>query len=185
MPQVEAINMIILNSKNFKSQMNQSEILQFYKKTVDFYDLECPHCKSDELIKWTSYKRKVYYLENKTLKSEIIEIKRVKCNQCGKTHALLPECIVPYKQALLKVILLTIQEDDISYDFPFSYETVCNWKRSFKNLFLPYLKTMFWNKKEIIPEIFRNLFQVYEEFYKKNKAILMMTHVGIYNMAYF
>ena len=122
--------MIILNSKNFKSKQEQSEILEIYKNTDDFYGLECPHCKSDEFIKWGSYIRMIYYInKNKKLKGELLEIKRVKCLKCQKTHALLPECIVPYKQPTLKVILKSINEEKDTYEYPFSYETIQNWKR--------------------------------------------------------
>ena len=116
MPQVRAIIMIILNSKNFKSNYEQIRILELYKEIDDFYNLECPYCQSDELIKWSSYKRTIYYLdENQKLKWELLEIKRVKCQQCQKTHALLPECIVPYKQPILEVILKSINEDSDTY----------------------------------------------------------------------
>ena len=45
-----------------------------------------------------------YY--TRSLKSEdtaiSLSICRVKCSQCGKTHALLPSCIVPYSQVSLE-----------------------------------------------------------------------------------
>lgn len=176
--------MIILNSKNFKSNQEQIEVLEMYKTTDDFYYLECPHCQSDELIKWGSYIRAIYYLDkNKKLKKELLEIKRVKCLKCHKTQALIPECIVPYKQPVLDVILKAINEDSDTYDYPFSYEIVQKWKIIYKRKYLPYLKTMLKNIKEIIPQILNKLIDIYEEFYKVNKLILMMSHKGIYNMA--
>lgn len=187
MPQVKAINMLILKLNNFKSKDKKiTKILEIYRKTEEFIDLECPYCKSDELIKWSSYARVIYYLnENNELKGELLEIKRVKCKKCKKTHALIPECIVPYKQPTLDVILKSINEDPETYEYPFSYETIEHWKQIYKKRYLPYLKTMFNSIKEIIPRILENIFNVYEEFYKINKKILMMSHKGIINMACF
>lgn len=178
--------MIILNSKNFKSNLKQFQIIELYKTTDDFYCLECPHCKSDKLIKWSSYKRIVYYLdENQKLKCELLEIKRVRCQKCHKTHALLPECIVPYKQPTLDIILKSINEDSESYEYPFSYETIQRWKTIYRKKYLSYLKTMFNNKNELIPKILNKIIDTYQLFYQVNKLILMMSHKGIYNMAYF
>lgn len=186
MPQVEAINMIILKLNYFKSNKKKiTDIFDIYRNSFDFINLECPHCRSDKLIKWGSYKRIIYYLDNNILKCISLEIKRVKCLKCNKTHALIPEYIIPYKQPLLDIILLSIDNYEISYEFPFSYEIVEKWKRNYRKLFLPYLKTMFNNIKEIIPKILENIFATYEEFYSLNKKILMMTHKGIINMAYF
>ena len=178
--------MIILNSKNFKSNQEQIEILKLYKNTDEFYGLECPCCKSDEFIKWSSYVRVIYYIdENKKLKGELLEIKRIKCKKCQKTHALIPECIVPYKQPTLEVILKSINGDPETYEYYFSYETIENWKKIYKRKYLPYLKTMFNNLKEIIPEILNKIININEEFYKINRLILMLSHKGIYNMACF
>ena len=178
--------MIILNSKNFKSNQEQIKILESYKNTDEFYNLECPYCQSDEFIKWSSYLRVIYYIdETRKLKSELLEIKRVKCQKCGKTHALLPECIVPYKQPTLEIILMSINEEELSYEFPFSYETIKNWKIIYQKKYLAYLKTMFNNIKEIITQILKEINDVYKKFYEKNKMIIMMSHEGIYNMAYF
>ena len=178
--------MIILNFKNFKSNQEQITILEMYKRTNDFYNLECPYCQSDEFIKWSSYVRIIYYLDNKNnLKTELLEIKRVRCQKCQKTHALLPECIVPYKQPTLDIILKSINEDKETYEYPFSYETIKHWKIIYQKKYLSYLKTMFNNKKEIMQYILNKIIDTYEEFYKINKLILMMSHKGIYNMACF
>ena len=186
MPQVEAINMIILNLKNFKSNLNQFQIIQFYKATDDFYSLECPSCKSDNLIKWSSYQRTVYYSdENNKLKCELLEIKRVRCQKCHKTHALLPQCIVPYKQPTLDIILKSIIDNPESYEYPFSYETIQYWKTLYRKKYFSYLKTMFDNKNELIQKILNKLIDTYQLFYQVNKLILMMSHKGIFNMACF
>lgn len=61
-----------------------------------------------------------YY--TRSLKSEdtaiSLSICRVKCSQCGKTHALLPSCIVPYSQVSLEdqVSIISAYEQAQSVD---------------------------------------------------------------------
>ena len=190
-PQVRALIMIILNFNNFKSNqivsnVNMVNILNIYKSSDVFYNLQCPYCNSDEFIKWGSYVRLVYYCDDyNNLKTELIEIKRVRCKKCHKTHALLPVCIVPYKQPTLDVIFKSIIELPESFAYHFSYETIQNWKYIYKRKFLPYLNTMFNNIKDLLPQVLSKIFIIYEDFFKINNSILMMNHKGIYNMAYF
>ena len=68
-----------------------------YKEFVDklpLYNISCScgHCGC--LIRHAYYTRKL-----KTILGTItLRILRVKCKSCGKTHAILPESIVPYSQ---------------------------------------------------------------------------------------
>ncbi|MBQ3141879.1 MAG: hypothetical protein IJB82_00010 [Bacilli bacterium] len=177
--------MILLFSEKIN---NFKKIFKKYEETMDFNFIKCPNCNSDDLIKWGNYKRNIKYI-NEKLEKKIITIKRVKCKKCGKTHALLPLYIVPYKISLLDVILNSFNDIkditiDITIDIPF--DTIIKWKKDF-NKFIPYLKTMFNNisKIEIIEALKKNIFKYYKLFYDINKKILMMIHKGIYNMAYF
>ncbi len=65
--------------------------------TLNLYRLECNHCHCrGECIRHGYYVRG-YMLEPSDLdKGTRIRILRVKCKHCGKTHAVLPEEIVPY-----------------------------------------------------------------------------------------
>lgn len=96
--------MIILYSK--KSNNNFKETIQFYLNSVNFGYLECPNCHSHDLIRWGFYERNVIFFSNDelTIESNILKIQRVKCKGCGKTHALLPFGIIPYKQFTDEVI---------------------------------------------------------------------------------
>ena len=47
-----------------------------------------------------SYDKFIYNIDFSDGKTSII-ILRVRCKSCGKTHAIFPECIVPYSQILL------------------------------------------------------------------------------------
>lgn len=174
--------MIILNSK--KCNTNFKEILEDYKFMLNSPYMECPNCKSTELIRWGSYTRNINYIYNNEAIYETIDIKRVKCKCCNHTHALIPAFIVPYKTNALDIILACISYDDITLSF--SLDTITMMNTQF-NYFLPYLKTMFNNisKNEIIENLKINIFRFYKQFYSLNKKILMMTHIGILNMAYF
>lgn len=178
--------MLILNNIKIKSQNKEmSKIITQYENKQDLYIEECPYCQSDELINWGTYQRGIYYIINKQLKYKRIVIQRVRCKHCNKTHALLPEGIVPYKKAILEVILHAIKNDEISENFNFSYETIENWKMIYRKIYFPYLKTMFPSIKEIINKILEEIFNTYEDFYKIYKKIIMMSHKGIFGMACF
>lgn len=178
--------MIIFNRNKIKSNQKKiKEILKEYRENFNFNDIECPKCGSDNYIFWGGYDRNIYYIDDDKILHDIVYIKRIMCKDCGKTHALLPEYIVPYMQALLDVILSAINDDDIANQISFSFETINNWKRKYRTIFLPYLKTMFNNTNDIINKIFEDIFSTYERFYYVNKKILMMTHAGIFNMACF
>jgi hypothetical protein len=175
--------MIILNSKECKN--NFKEMLIKYQKSLNYGYLECPHCDSSHLIRWGFYHRNIYYIDSNKILFEVLNIQRVKCKQCGHTHALLPEGIIPFRQFSLNVILNCVYETDLSYNYNFSYDTIYKWKYQF-NKFVPYLKTMFYNQSQyLFNYLINNIFSVYKKFYDINKKILMMTHLGIYNMAYF
>ena len=64
---------------------------------IPFHKLTCSCGISCNLVKHAYYTRSI-----KTPNGLIsLQILRVKCNCCGRTHAILPECIVPYSQVLL------------------------------------------------------------------------------------
>ena len=96
--------MIILYLK--KSNTSFKESLQIYLNTVNFCNLECPNCHSHHLIRWGYYERNVIFFSNDgiTLENIILNVQRIKCKSCGKTHALLPFGIIPYKQFTDEVI---------------------------------------------------------------------------------
>jgi hypothetical protein len=78
----------------YLSQKIYSEFLD----SISFHKLTCSCGISGNLIKHAYY--------NRSIKTPVglvgIRILRVKCKCCGKTHAIFPECIVPYSQILLE-----------------------------------------------------------------------------------
>lgn len=181
-PKYKAILMIILYPKNFNE--NFSDILKMYEVSDFIVGLKCPHCASGDLIKWGSYTRTLYYGNENALKCKIINIKRVKCKECCKTHSLLPSFIVPYKIHALDVILTCLSSNN---DFlSVSFDTISRWNGQF-NKFLPYLKTMFNNlsKIYIILKFKENILMYYKQYFDNNKKVLMMVRPGIYDMVPF
>ena len=110
--------MIILNLKKFNT--NFKENTKIYLNITNFGPLECPNpeCHSHEFIKWGGYERNVIFFsgDNKSLESQVLKVQRVKCKGCGKTHALIPIGIIPYKQftdEVVSKVLLDSQNNDI------------------------------------------------------------------------
>lgn len=162
---------------------NFNDFLKKYNNLINLPYLECPTCGSTNIIKWGSYKRNINYLNEFVIEYNTINIKRVMCKNCGKTHALIPYFIVPYKTNSLDIILKSLL-NDINIDI--SFDTLTKWNKDF-NKFIPYLKTMFSNipKLEIIKLLNADILYYFVEFFNINKKLLMMIHSGIYNITYF
>lgn len=174
--------MIILKLK--KSNYKIKDILKKYNECIELQLLKCSSCDSSKLIKWGTYKRNIYYVENEKIEHEIIIVLRVKCKTCNRTHALLIEYIIPYKQHLLDVILHALEDTEVIKQYKFSEDTINRWRKQF-NKFLSYLRTMLSKVNAIIAYIINHIFEVYEDFYIINKKILMMVRFGIIGMCYF
>lgn len=174
--------MIILNDEKGNNFFNN--ILEKYENMINNPYIECPCCNSSKLIKWGSYKRNVLFIDNKLLINKVIKIKRVKCQECGHTHALIPSFIIPYKISLLDVILNSLKGDEITISI--SYDVVNKWNKQF-NKSLSYLKTMFKNtdKNLIIRTFLQNINHYYKLFFKRYNKILMLSRNATINMTSF
>ena len=174
--------MIILNSQ--KNNTKFEENLKAYENMVNIPYIECPHCKSTDVIKWGSYTRTITYINGSKIITKVLKIQRIKCKKCNHTHALLLSFIIPYKRKLLDVILAAISNEDICLNY--SYDTIEKWNKQF-NKFLPYLKTIFYNisKIEIITRLKHNISKYYELFFSITNKILMMTRTAVVRFAHF
>lgn len=104
-------NMITLKEIKFKSNVNK-----YTEHCIkrDFFTYSCPSCNCPGcLVKHGYYKRTVTI---KGIKHRI-NILRVKCKSCGKTHAILPDFIIPYFQTSLDdaILIITNQIDVNKY----------------------------------------------------------------------
>ena len=153
----------------------------FFEKKLNLPYLECPNCKSSKVIKWGFYVRNINYINNNKYEYKIIKIQRIKCKECGSTHALLPIFIVPYKINSIEIIVNSLNNKEINLNI--SVDTINHWNKIF-NKYIPYLKTMLNNisKKEILIKLKENIIDYINEFYYKYKKILMMSHKGLFNI---
>ena len=82
---------------------------EIYKKvaaTLPLYRLQCSCGHAGCLVRHGYYSRKLKTQEG----TIVLRILRVKCKECGRTHAILPELVVPYTQ-----IPADLQQKMLSY----------------------------------------------------------------------
>lgn len=185
---LQAINMII--SKSGKIKRNIKKSIENYEDLINYGPLRCPKCESSQLIRWGKYERTAIYIEEKSIEEKRLTIQRYRCKSCGKTHGILPEGLIPYKQFGTDIIIEVLSnpyskdiESIINITDYISYETVKRWQKQFK-LFEPYLITMFKtsNKTDIFRKIKENIIEFYEEYYKRNHKCFMQIKILFLNM---
>lgn len=85
----------------------------FFRSFMDVFrpELEtCPVCGQKSLRIHSYYGRTVTDFLNGRPTSVDVSVMRVKCESCGHTHAVLPDCIVPYSTHSLFFILRVLTE---------------------------------------------------------------------------
>ena len=80
--------MIVYNLKKINS-FNKNCIKK-YENTLNFKITKCPFCGDEKLVKWGKYTRNVIYYKDNEKHEDTIEIKRIRCNGCKKTHSIIP-----------------------------------------------------------------------------------------------
>lgn len=99
--------MILIFQNFFKGSIQY--LYNQFLYSVNLYSLRCPHCKHrGNFVFNGKYLRHCISLENKVIKEEFFYVQRVKCKQCHRTHALLPDCILPhhsYSYAFIMCVL--------------------------------------------------------------------------------
>lgn len=173
--------MIIYNLKKINS-FNKKSIAD-YENTLNFNISECPNCGSSKLIKWGKYIRNVIYYKNNKKYENIIEIKRISCNECKKTHSIIPDFLVPYKVHISEYINEVIKNKITKVS---TYKIICDryqvsrqllkyWLDCFNEHYTRILVTLGeTNKKTIIRIISKSIYDFIYEYYCKNKKIYMM-----------
>lgn len=141
--------MISLNAKNFNTYLKHfsknsiSELINEYYfqcSTLDLSSFSCPCCSHK-----CSFTIHGYYTRNIIINGVKYKIRilRVKCNECGRTHAVLPSFIIPYIQTSLNDALTIIENFEsrtnaiICEDYRIikSYK---RWTKILKSLFLSF-----------------------------------------------
>lgn len=104
-PQTMCMITLYYENDNIFNQDTYDKIIN----QVDFLTLKCPECShSGCLIKHARYSRS-FRLSNSVI---TINIVRVLCKECGKTHAVLLYDFVPYSQILLNDQIEIIKSDN-------------------------------------------------------------------------
>lgn len=104
-----SIYMITVQCQFFKS-LTQN----IYNKFIDrlnIVTIRCPSCGHvGFLVFYGTYPRKVINPDS----TDQIYIQRVKCNHCSHTHAIFPQCVVPYSSVLLndQVSIIQLYEEE-------------------------------------------------------------------------
>lgn len=84
----------------------------------------CPHCKSTgNCVRHASYERGFVSFEQGKVVFRRLCILRVICSSCGRTHAILPDVIIPYGTYSLTFILKLMRE---YYWGPMTIEQLCD-----------------------------------------------------------
>lgn len=106
---------ILHNQTNFNTSKpkNNANALHIFKSfysrlinTIDFSSVECS-CHSCDWSFHGYYKRYYTFLNRKIR----VKILRIKCNTCGKTHALLIEDMIPFSTLSYEEIISGIGDD--------------------------------------------------------------------------
>lgn len=124
--------------KNIKS----TELELFNKSIRDFCPdtAACPFCGARGALEHHgSYSRFLIYLEDSDVHTETLAIARFKC-ACGRTHALLPACLIPYGSYGLLFILTVLRAyllrlntiTAICQSYRISVSTLYAWVRLFR-----------------------------------------------------
>ena len=148
-----ATEMLILSIKNTMIIIKLSSKIKHitenqYKniiQSLNFDELSCPKCNSKGLRVHASYSRYVDFFK----RSHKITIQRLRCPECGSTHAVLIEDMIPYSIASYDLIVDVL----VGIDFlvsshaaylkdkyltcPFDYDSFCemNTRKNYLNFF--------------------------------------------------
>ena len=149
-----ATEMFILSNKNTMIIIKLSSKIKHitenqYKKIIqslNYHELSCPKCNSKGLHAHASYSRYVDIFK----RSHKVTIQRLRCPECGSTHAVLVEDMIPYSIASYSLIVEVIADKDFlesshaSYlkekylAYPFDYDSFCemNTRKKYLNFFM-------------------------------------------------
>ena len=103
----KGISMIILKVEKENSVISQ-ETYDSIIRSIDIHSLECT-CGRHDMVVHSYYSRNIKN-ESGVIKLDIL---RVKCKECGKTHAVLLSLIVPYQSVELEIQIQILKDEDV------------------------------------------------------------------------
>lgn len=173
--------MIIYNNQNVKNFSKKN--IKKYEETENFIINGCPKCGNKEIIKWGAYERNVIYYKNGEKIEKTIKIKRIRCKKCGKTHAIIPSFLAPYKIYVQEYITDVLKAEitrkesrtKISTKKKVSRQLIESWLKCFHDHYSRMMTMLIEkNKNRIIRKINKEIYEFIEKYYQENKLIYMM-----------
>lgn len=136
----ESFRFNILNTTFLKAHINDIKTAYSeYCKNINMKSVECNYCHRKNCHKHGYYDR--YYLispDDLISEDNTITILRIKCNDCGHTHAILPEEIIPYQQYSLIFVYTALE---MHYVRNISIREVCQRMNINQRTFFKWAKT--------------------------------------------
>lgn len=182
--------MILLNYKtvnifDYKSYLNKfenkeeqlDELIKEYEEIINFGYLECPECGEHDFINYSTYERNVVI---GTIAKKI-NIRRVQCKNCKKTHSLLPPFLKPkfqYESSLIDDMTFLMEETEekiteLESKYSISRQILNYWRKRYKQHKLYLMTTIGKDIKKIFERTFK------EEYYKRNHIVYFTKSVYI------
>ena len=127
-----------LMCKVILERYSEDEMLDKAIAEYQHYGERCPSCRAIGMLKkHSSYTRNLVSINNGKVTSNRAVITRFICSSCGRTHALLPDIIIPYNQFSLRFILSLLvayfeREESVAAiceGYGISESTLYRWKR--------------------------------------------------------
>ena len=150
-------------------------------------DRNCPICGTNQSCSnHGSYERCMITIAGQTRKEVMVSINRVICSSCGKTHALLPDLLIPFASYSLKFVLHVLRAylcrtgtvAQLCESFAISISTLYKWIHLFKehaNLLLSSLDQIQWmNKKSL--DFILNMVAIPWLFFNRYKFSFLQNH---------
>jgi len=95
--------------KSVLEKLTDEAIFQEATDDFSYHNERCPYCGAvGKLSQYGDYSRNLVSIDGEKVIESNIRPLRFECVSCGKTHALLPDIIVPYSQYSLRFMLTTL-----------------------------------------------------------------------------
>ena len=90
---------------------NLCDVTIFQESTNEYCSLNeaCPRCGAiGKITSYGDYTRGLIYIKKGKIIDALMKPLRFKCESCGKTHALLPDVVIPYGRYALSFVLTVL-----------------------------------------------------------------------------
>lgn len=98
-----------LLGKLISNTSSDFHLFSLYTSSFDYAKAVCPCCKSTGNLSYhASYKRYLISLKNGKRQDQLIQVPRAICSNCARTHAILPDVLIPYGSYSIRFILTVL-----------------------------------------------------------------------------